>query len=121
MRVLVCHRARGVEDRYEVLTLPAPAPRKLPPEPLLVLEAEDFRGGLILDSPADNETCILAAIAEARRVVGGDSETGHTYANAIVTGWGSIIAAVRWNLDVMADDVDPPVEVIRFASPATRY
>jgi hypothetical protein len=96
-----------------VLFLTVPPPRAFPPDPVLILAAEDFRGDLVIRSELDFEVCIQAAIEEAEwRIVEGEA------GSVLITGWGSALAIVRRNHQLF--DPDSPgemIEVARFARP----
>ena len=58
----------------------------------------------------EGEQCVQRAIDAARGII--NSHIG--VVNVVVTACGSLMAMVRWNLEI---DADPPIEVARFREP----
>jgi hypothetical protein len=61
-------------------------------------------------SDEERQRCIQKAIEHAREII----NEPNLIENAVVTANGSLMAMVRWNLEL---DTDPPIEVARFARP----
>ena len=105
---------RDVANGEEVVLFrPTPAPMDFPPDEVLVLAAEDFRGDMVIRSELDYEVCIQAAIEEAEwRIAEGEA------GSVLVTGWGSALAILRRNFGLF-DPYSPGdlFEVARFARP----